>query len=222
MAGLFLRRQRESLKADGIKTYLSSDGLAGVGVKADGDITAVFKHPKKLVKGSSRDLMAVALANGGNKLDCYGSVLAGLYAQQGFIPVARVKFIDEYANAGWDESKGRPDIYFMMHNGDSVSTVAQKFNQYPTYSQAQLDALPLMEYDDAYITATARKPLQESIPKMQAVGEQVVIGKGNMGEVVKIGDSVYKNSTHKDGTKTLEGEVYQALKGNDNVLMEKL
>lgn len=45
-----------------------------------------------------------------------------------------------------------------------------------------------------------------------------VVGKGNMGEVVKIGDSVYKNTVKKDGTKTLEGEVYQALKGNDNVL----
>ena len=43
-----------------------------------------------------------------------------------------------------------------------------------------------------------------------------------MGDVVRKGDYVYKNTVNKDGTKTLEAEVYSALKGNDNILDGKL
>lgn len=140
----------ESLTEEGTKTFLAADNMAGIGVKTDGDITAVFKNPNSRQKGVIRDLMATALSNGGNKLDCYGEGLVDLYVQQGFIPVARVKFNPEYANEGWTPDKGTPDIYFMMHNGDNPDSVVNKYNQYRDFTQADLDALPLMEYDEAY------------------------------------------------------------------------
>jgi hypothetical protein len=40
-----------------------------------------------------------------------------------------------------------------------------------------------------------------------------IVGSGNMGEVVRDGDYVFKNTTRPDGTKSKEGEIYEALKG---------
>ena len=70
----------------------------------------------------------MAIANGGNKLDAYAvkslskqdaKTLVNLYEGYGFKPVAKVKWVDEYADAAWDYDKfGRPDIVFMVHNGD--------------------------------------------------------------------------------------------------------
>lgn len=50
-----------------------------------------------------------------------------MYAQEGFEPVAKVKFNPEYAPEGWDyEALGEPYIYVMAHNGDSVDDVIKK------------------------------------------------------------------------------------------------
>ncbi len=95
-------------------------------------------------------MIPIAIANGGTKLDCYGAGLVRLYAQYGFVPVAKVKFNPEYANPVWDASKGTPDIYFMMHNGDNADAVVAKEGTYRIPTKAELDALPTMDYDEAY------------------------------------------------------------------------
>lgn len=126
-------------------------GSAGLAVTPDGDIEAVFaNHAAGAPKGATKSLIPMAIANGGTKLDCYGIDLVKLYAQYGFTPVARVKFDPEYANPGWDSSKGTPDIYFMMHNGDSADSVVDKIGTYPTPTAEELQALPEMDYDSAY------------------------------------------------------------------------
>ena len=132
----------------GQKVFITENGSAGVVVTQDGDIEAVFaNHDKGAPRGSSESLMAVAIENGGKKLDCYGPQLAKMYARYGFIPVARVEFNPEYADPLWDESRGSPDIYVMYHNGDDADTALNSNYVLPT--QEQLDSLPLMDYDDA-------------------------------------------------------------------------
>ena len=141
----------DSLAERGVKLLMKADGATGLGVAPDGDIIGVFKNPNNNVRGALRTLIPSAIANGGTKLDCYGKVLVGQYAKYGFIPVARTKFVAEFANEGWTPDKGEPDIYFMMHNGDSAEVTLRKSinGEYETYTQEYLDSLPLMDYEDA-------------------------------------------------------------------------
>jgi len=132
------------------KTFLSENGMAGVAVKPDGDITAVFKNSNYKEKGVVNDLIITARANGGTKMDCYGQFLVNAYERCGYVPVARVAFNADYVS---DPVllKTRPDVYVMMKNTDSIQTVCQKNSTkaYKTSSQRELDNLPTFEYDDA-------------------------------------------------------------------------
>lgn len=139
--------------ADGnVRTIMNENGTVGAGIAPDGDIVAVFKNKNGGPKKALHTLMPAVIEQGGNRLDCYGNGLVGVYAQYGFIPVARVEFNPEYANEGWTPDKGTPYIYFMMHNGDSAATVAEKIGTYPEITKQQLDALPTFgkeAYEDA-------------------------------------------------------------------------
>jgi hypothetical protein len=139
--------------ADGnVRTIMNENGTVGAGIAPDGDIVAVFKNKNGGPKKALHTLMPAVIEQGGDRLDCYGNGLVGVYAQYGFIPVARVEFNPEYANEGWTPDKGTPYIYFMMHNGDSAATVAEKIGTYPEITKQQLDALPTFgkeAYDDA-------------------------------------------------------------------------
>ena len=144
-------KSAEELNEAGTRTFMNKEGNAGFAVAPDGDIEAVFANKAKgAPKGVTKTTIPTAIANGGTKLDCYGPELVRLYEQYGFVPVARVTFNPEYANEGWTPDKGTPDIYFMMHNGDSADTVVQKNGTYQSSTKEQLDALPVMEYDEAY------------------------------------------------------------------------
>ncbi len=141
-------KEVSDLTQPGVKSYLAENGQAGFVING-GDIEAVFTNKAKgAPKGLADSLMLRALSAGGNKLDCYGETLAKIYSKYGFEPVARVEFNSEYANPGWDASKGEPFIYVMKHNGDSADTVAQKMGDYPRYSKEQLEALPTYGKND--------------------------------------------------------------------------
>lgn len=126
------------------KTLLMDEaGTTGFAVTADGDIEAVFKNRQRNHTRFAMDgVMAQAIAAGGVKLDCYGDGLVRVYERYGFTPVARVEFNEQYANPGWDASKGTPYIYFMVHNGDSAETVAANIGKYPHMELSQLESLP--------------------------------------------------------------------------------
>ena len=130
---------------------MDENGSAGFGVAPDGDIEAVFANKSKgAPPHAAESLIPQAIAAGGSKLDCYGSGLVTLYSQYGFVPVARVVFDPEYANEGWDAGKGTPDIYFMMATDTDADSVVANGGSYPVPTQAELDALPLMDYESAY------------------------------------------------------------------------
>ena len=144
-------KSAEELEQSGARLFMDERGSAGLAVAPDGDIEAVFANKAAgAPKSATKSLIPMAIANGGTKLDCYGEGLVSLYAQYGFTPVARTKFDPQYANPGWDPSKGTPDIFFMLHNGDNADTVVQKNGNYPVPTAEQLNALPEMDYDSAY------------------------------------------------------------------------
>lgn len=126
------------------KTLLMDEGgTIGFAVTADGDIEAVFKNKQLNHTPHAMDgVIPQAIAAGGVKLDCYGKDLVRIYERYGFTPVARVEFNEQYANPGWEASKGTPYIYFMIHNGDSAETVAANIGKYPHMERSQLESLP--------------------------------------------------------------------------------
>lgn len=139
----------------GKRTYMDADGTIGFVIADGGDIEGVFKNNQRNhTRFAMNGVIPQAIAEGGEKLDCYGEGLVKLYENYGFIPVARVEFNEEYANPGWDASKGTPYIYFMLHNGDSAETVAANIGQYGHMTTEQLDALPTYG-KDGYDQATA-------------------------------------------------------------------
>ena len=145
----------------------------GFGIAPDGDIEAVFANKSAgAPKGSIKSILPQALAVGGVKLDCYGEGLVKLYSQFGFAPVARVEFSEEYANDGWNESKGRPYTYFMMHNGDSVDTVINNMGKYKSYTAEELNRLPTFRKEEYYAAYAYRDELlaQRQLDLPQGMG----------------------------------------------------
>lgn len=166
--GVYVDNQSvEDLERKGAIMILSEDGLAGaaIGTKGneEGNIFGVFKHKDSTANHASTALMIQAIAEGGNKLDCYAGKkgadglvhpargLARMYAQTGFVPVARVTFVDGI-NQEWDAEKlGRPPVIFWMHNGDSADVVAQKLGLseqeggYHVYTDDELMSLPVFD-----------------------------------------------------------------------------
>lgn len=134
----------------GARSFLTGNGTSGFAITPDGDIIGVFSNKAAGAPfGMTQQILPLAVANGGVKLDCYGGRLVSLYERNGFVPVARVKFDPAQANPGWTPDKGSPDIYFMMHNGDSADTMVQNYGKYRLSTPEELNALPVMSYDEA-------------------------------------------------------------------------
>ena len=156
--GLFVDAQSpEALAEKGAIMVLSENGLAGAAVgtvgNEKGNIFGVFKNGRSRAKKASASLIIQAIAQGGNKLDCYDGNLRNLYAKVGMVPVARVAWNDAFhEDDGWNYDRdGRPDVVFWMHNGDSVETIANKYGLaeeeggYHVYTDEEIAALPLFE-----------------------------------------------------------------------------
>lgn len=177
-------KSTQEIAENGVRVYMNDSESAGYGIAPDGDIEAVFANKSKgAPRRALASMMPQAIANGGTKLDCYGEGLVTLYAQYGFVPVARVQFNAEYANEGWTPDKGTPDIYFMMATDLDPDSVVQNFGNYPVPTQAQLDALPVMDYDEAYAYRDELLAQQQSnLPKGTGAAELGFTGEMTQGE----------------------------------------
>lgn len=170
---------------EGSVTFLSPDGMAGGAVEPGGNITAVFKNPNGAGKKAGIDIAYTAVANGGDRLDCYGKFLVNTYAQAGMEPVARVNYqfginpdMDaqvrrQMANGDLDSP---PDIYFMKRiDGLSLEDAAKQYagGQSHWWTKAELDALPEMNYDDAlaYRDSLIKTPSAQSAGGVSAVAQ---------------------------------------------------
>lgn len=108
----------EELKSDYRSFHVLANGLAGVGVKHDGEIAGLHssndnsvQHPQHNV---SPCLFGAATKHGGQWLECFDTWLPRVYEKQGLTPVARIPFNREYAPKNWNYGKlGEPDLVFM-------------------------------------------------------------------------------------------------------------
>lgn len=104
-----------------MRLFVADDGKAGFALKND-DVISVFVSPDSKYRGGAGSLIANAVAQGGRRLDCFDTVLPKIYAAEGFVPVARVPWNDDYAPEGWDyatfdkHNNGRPDVVLMAYD----------------------------------------------------------------------------------------------------------
>ena len=168
----------EELTQPGTLTFMSPDNTAGALVTVDGDIEAVFKHPKSKAKGASTSLLLTAIQNGGRKLDCYGADLVSIYNKHGFEAVAMIPWNPEYAPEGW--TYGPKDVYVMkLRDGETADSIASVLNLkeaeggFHRQTQEELDALP--EFDD-YDSALAYR---DSLIQNTGNAEQRLPGLGD-------------------------------------------
>ena len=104
-----------------MRLLVTDDGKAGVALKDD-EIVSAFAHKDCAHPRSVQSMIRQATRLGGHRLDCFDTVLPKLYADAGFVPVARLAWNDDYAPNGWDYQQfsrfngGRPDVVFMAHD----------------------------------------------------------------------------------------------------------
>lgn len=105
---------------DGGQIFLSRDGSFGGYIEADGYMGSLFKNPSSEIKGVANALQRIMLENGGKFFDAYGTHLEDIYIKGNFRPVARLKFNEEYAPEGWENSnlKTKPDVVFFAYDPD--------------------------------------------------------------------------------------------------------
>lgn len=223
--GAFVDSQSaENLNAEGTRTFMSPDGMAGAAVKQDGDIVGVFKNSTDRRKGAVGDLIITALSNGGDKLDCYGMALGDKYTQLGFVPVARMDFNPEYAT-DWKPEFGTPDVIFWMHNGDSPQTVASKYGSYQTYSNDYIKSLPTFtdyeaagQYRDMLLDQQkAQRNASQNAPSLSDVRRQQFAARDINPKLVRAGAETAQNApqTAPQGITQAAGENAQAANMND-------
>lgn len=111
----------------GMRLLVTDDGRSGIALKDD-EIVSLYAHRDSNHPGAANSMLETAVAAGGRRLDCFDTVLPAIYAKSGFVPVARLRWNNDYAPDGWDYDTyaafngGRPDVVFMAHDPASVDS----------------------------------------------------------------------------------------------------
>lgn len=106
------------------KKYITSGGST-FAVTSDGDIVGVCKKPGDNKRGG--DLLKIAVASGGKKLDSYEGNHE-FYTRNGFEPVSWCKWDDRFTPPGWKaERDKKEDIIFYKYTGNSTMESAKDF-----------------------------------------------------------------------------------------------
>lgn len=115
----------------GMRLLVTDDGRSGIALKDD-EIVSLYAHHDSSHPGAANSMLETAVAAGGRRLDCFDTVLPAIYAKSGFVPVARLRWNDDYAPDGWDYNTyaafngGRPDVVFMAYDPASVDSRYQR------------------------------------------------------------------------------------------------
>ncbi len=110
-----------------MRLFATSDGNAGFAIKSDGDIVSVFNHNTGKERIANA-MLALAVQNGGTKLDCFDTTLPHVYAINGFKVVKRDPWNEEYKPEGWNKERfarfnnGEPDVVYMEYDPVSLKT----------------------------------------------------------------------------------------------------
>jgi hypothetical protein len=116
------QEEADQIVAEGGKIFMTEDGLAGAYVKKDGYMGGLFKSPRATYKKVAKLLQQARIKEGGRFMDAYATELEKIYIENGFRPVARLKFNEEYAPEGWNAPgsalASKPDVVFFAYDPD--------------------------------------------------------------------------------------------------------
>ena len=174
----------------GMRLFVTPDGMAGVALKADGDMVSVFKNRGLRDKNEKRvdALIALAIAQGARKADCYGRRLVELYGRFGFRAVAKDRFNVQYAPEGMQDEEmmqkafddepvaGRPDVVYLVYRGDRGHVLEDYEEDYVAdYEQG----LEYAEGEDTY--AECVRVQQEAVENADAFDVRWTMDDGRFG-----------------------------------------
>lgn len=136
--------------SDGRKLFATKDGGICISICEDGDVCSFVRNPEIEPdrKGVIPTAMAMILSVKTKTVkhtECYGEATARAYEKIGFKVIGYYGWDKGDQPADWpDEDTSRPNMYFLVHNGDSPEEVARKFGtaEYDWSTDEELKALP--------------------------------------------------------------------------------
>lgn len=111
-----------------MRLFVTDDGRSGIALNHD-EIVSAFSHRDSKYPSAAKSMLAVAVQQGGRRLDCFDTALPRIYSEAGFVPVARLKWNDDYAPDDWNYTVysryngGRPDVVFMAHDPAALDSL---------------------------------------------------------------------------------------------------
>jgi len=168
----------KSIVDGGGKLFVSEDGSAGAYVKGDGYMGGLFKSPDSELKGVSRPLQQVRRENGGTFFDAYGTDLERQYVQNGFRPVARVPFNEDYAPEGWNDAdsplKDKPDVVFFAPGKGKVGEgeVVSDYDAGMEIAQQKVNEIRSAQADPTLQSTPQAEPTTQAEPVAEPSPEQ--------------------------------------------------
>lgn len=109
------------------RVFINEDGTLGLALNGD-EIVSAFRNvvdPNSPVRAIGA-MVGKMVEFGARRLDAMDTILPYLYALEGFKPVARIDWDDQFAPADWDKDvyatykKGEPDVVFMVFDPERV------------------------------------------------------------------------------------------------------
>lgn len=118
----------------GVRMFLTQDGKGGITLNGDEIVTGFMARDAADANGGAiHSMISKMVELGGRRLDAFDTRLPQLYARNGFRPVARVRWNDEFAPTvengaarDWDKAdyesynNGEPDVVFMVYEPDRM------------------------------------------------------------------------------------------------------
>lgn len=199
----------EIVKAGG-KLYLSEDNNFGAFVDSTGYMGSLFKNPKSKVKGVAKTLQDIRIKDGGRWFDAFGTHLEDIYIKNGFRPIARMKFNEEYAPEGWKNTnlKNKPDLVFFAYDPEGKYSKGEG-EYFDDWDKAVNFTKEFIDGNEENIQAILQggtdktqkaEPVSQDVPHSQSGGEKEV--ETPEGKKRKFAKQVVKDKTLSETVRT--------------------
>lgn len=175
----------------GGRMFMSNDGMSGGYVMPDGYMGGLFKNPDSELKGMSKPMQQVRKAAGGKFFDAFATKLETMYIENGYKPVGRLDFNEEYAPEGWNDPdsplKDKPDVVFFIEGDGGKPGDGVRIDEYmDAYNAASNLANEATALDESGVDQTDGSKISDGAKK-QVIGENAEFA-GN--ELLMLNDAI--------------------------------
>lgn len=195
-----------------MRLFATADGKAGFALKNGNEIVSVYVYSNSEHRGASRSLIAQAVSLGGDRLDAFDTALPHIYAVEGFRPISRVSWNDEYAPEGWDKqlyqnfNNGRPDVVVMAYDPEKVDQ-----DYVPGEGEYFQDYDAALEARDKWIDLTLKKspePTPENLANSKKIASNISFD-DNKFYSVNISPAIFSDMKERSDLLLEDGFIYK-------------